>query len=335
MYDAALHFMERASKLAFECGKNKMALSLAALTRGRPSDLYGALQTSVIYYTLQQFFDGTGLRTLGRLDALLYPYYVKADKAEAERMLIDYVREMDSYEAVANIPFALGGTDENGNDLINELSYVLFDAYKKADVSNTKLHLLCSERTPRDIIEKAFRYIREGSNSIVFMSDRRVIESLERQGVEHLDAVRYHVVGCYECGGEGEITCSCNARVNITKALELALNGGRDMLTGKFIGLKTDSHFKSYEALWVEFERQLEYLCGCAMKATELWEAHYRELHSSPFLSGTYTSALEKGGDLYCDYAAKYNSSSLNGVGLATAADSLAAIKKQCLRTEN
>jgi peptidoglycan-associated lipoprotein len=37
---------------------------------------------------------------------------------------------------------------------------------------------------------------------------------------------------------------------------------------------------------------------------------------------------LEKGGDLYCDYSAKYNNSSVNAIGLATAVDSLAAIKK-------
>ena len=42
-------------------------------------------------------------------------------------------------------------------------------------------------------------------------------------GETHSDAVNYHVVGCYECGGEGELTCSCTTRVNIPMALELAL----------------------------------------------------------------------------------------------------------------
>ena len=51
-------------------------------------------------------------------------------------------------------------------------------------------------------------------------------------------------------------------------------------------------------------------------------------ISAAPILSGTYTSALEKGGDLYLDYSARYNSSSLNAIGLATATDSLAAIKK-------
>ena len=328
VYNAALRFMKRAADTAALCGKTEMSEALLRLTNHAPSNLFEALQTSIVYYHLQQFFDGTYLRTLGRLDKLFYPYYVKEATNEADNLLLDYMREIDRLDAPANIPFVIGGTDEDGKDLINELSYVLLDTYKKADTINTKLHLLCSEHTPVDIIKKAFQYIRDGNNSIVFISDGRVIEALEKQGIEHKDAVGYHVVGCYECGGEGELTCSCNARVNIPKALELTLNGGRDMLTEKLIGLENSRHFETFDDLCEEFERQLVYLCKCAMKLTDLYESRYAEIHSAPVLSGTYTSALQKGGDLYLDYSAKYNSSSLNAIGLATVTDSLAAIKK-------
>ena len=328
VYDAALRFMKRAAREAALLGRSEMADSLFNLCERGPSCLFEALQTSIVYYYLQQFFDGTVLRTLGRPDKLFYPYYKKADKTDAESMLLDFLGEIDRLNATANIPFAICGSDENSSCLTNELSYVLMDIYGKADTVNTKLHVLCTKNTPEEIIEKAFRCIREGKNSIVFMSDERVIESLERQGIENKDAVRYHVVGCYECGGEGELTCSCNARVNIPKALELALNGGRDMLTGKLVGLEGSTLPETFDTLWEEFKRQLAHLCKCAMTVTDLYESHYAELHSAPILSGAYTSALEAGGDLYLDYTAKYNSSSLNALGLATAADSLAAIKK-------
>ena len=328
VFDAALRFIGRASEKAAECGKPEMAEALRHLTKAAPANLFEALQTSIIYYFLQHFFDGTYLRTLGRLDRLYYPYYAQEDKTSAKQLLLDYMKEIDRLDAPSNIPFALGGTDTDGNNLINELSYLWLDTYKNAETVNTKLHLLCSEHTPEDIVKMAFQCIREGNNSIVFMSDGRVIEGLQKQGVEHNDAVDYHVVGCYECGGAGELTCSCNARVNIPKALELALNGGKDMLTGKPIGLENNGQFDTFEALCEEFERQLIYLCKCAMKITDLYESHYSEIHSAPILSGTYTSALEKGGDLYLNYTAKYNSSSLNAIGLATATDSLAAIRK-------
>lgn len=327
-YDAALRFMKRAAEQAISRGKSEMGEELLHLCTNAPRNLYEALQTSVIYYTLQHFFDGTCLRTLGRIDKLFYPYFVNEEKSWAQQLLLSYMQEIDQLKAPSNIPFAICGTDENGKDLTNELSYIWLDTYEKAHTSNTKLHVLCSTNTPRDIIEKALRCVQNGNNSIVFMSDEQVIASLEKQGAEHEDAVNYHVVGCYECGAEGELTCSCNARVNIPKALECALNNGRDMQTNQLIGWTTESKIENYEDLVYEFERQLRYFCECAMTITNFYESHYSEIHSSPFLSGTYISALEKGGDLYCDYTAKYNNSSLNAIGLATAADSLAAIRK-------
>lgn len=328
VYDAALLFMKRAAEVAFTQGKNEMGEGILNLTANPPSNLFEAMQITIIYYVLQHMFDGTYLRTLGRIDSLFYPFFINESECVAKELIIDYLKEIDLLKAPSNIPFALGGTDVYGNTLVNELSYIFLDAYNKANTNNTKIHILCSKNTPDDLIKNALDSVRKGNNSIVFMSDEKVIESLERLGEEHKDAVNYHVVGCYECGGEGELTSSCNARVNLPIALEITLNNGKTMLTEQLVGLKNDGCFASFEELYIEFKRQLVHLCDCAMKMTDLCEGHYRQVHSAPILSGTYTQALEKGGDLYCDYTAKYNNSSVNAIGLATVVDSLAAIKK-------
>lgn len=328
VYNAALRFIKRAAEEALKADKKEMSLGLFNLCENPPKTLFEAMQTTFIYYNLQQFFDSTILRTLGRLDSLYYPFYKNEDKSFADNLIFDFLKEIDRLNAPSNIPFALGGTDLSGKTLINELSYVFLESYRQAKTNNTKLHLLCSDDTPTDILRSAFDGVRCGDNSICFMSDKRIIESLEKMGEEHADAVDYHVVGCYECGGNGELTCSCNARLNIPKALEVTLNKGYDMNTGKLIGLPHDTAFSSFDEFYEEFSRQIHYFCECAMKLTNAYEEHYKDFHSSPFLSGTYTSALEQGGDLYCDYTAKYNNSSLNAIGLATAVDSLVSIKK-------
>ena len=328
VYDAALRFISRAANAAENAGKTEMAAGLNALAERKPETLFEAMQTTVIYYVLQHMFEGDLLRTLGRLDSLYYPYYVKEDKAVADKLIIDFLKEIDRLKAPSNIPFAIGGTDINGKSLINELSFALVDAYNKAGTSNTKFHILCSENMPEDIVMKALDGVRNGKNSIVFMNDKKIVESLMKIGADKEDAVDYHVVGCYECGARKEITCSCGTRINIPKALECALNNGRDMLTGELIGLENSGKWESFEELYNEFIRQTVYFCRSAMKLTDLWEAHYSEIHSAPIFSATYESALLKGGDIYGDRAAKYNNSSLNAIGLATAADSLAAIRK-------
>ena len=328
VYDAVLRFMKRAGDAALAAGKQEIAQSLYRLTREKPANLFEAMQTSILYFILQQFFDGTVLRTLGRLDTLFYPFYLKEEKKHAKALIMDYLAEIDTFGVEANIPFALGGTDVKGNSLVNELSYQFLNAYAEANTINTKLHILCSKNIPDAMITIAFEAIRKGNNSIVFMSDEKIIEGLMKLGESHEDAVDYHVVGCYECGGKGEITCSCNAKINIPKAVEYAMTGGIDMLTGEQIGLPNDGNFPAFEDFYTEFLRQLSHLSQGAMTITDMYERYYPILHAAPLLSGVYTSSLEKGMDLYAEYGAKYNNSSVNGIGLATAVDSLAAIKK-------
>jgi len=266
VYDAALRFIKRAAEEAKVAGRCEMAAGLEHLRENSPSNLYEALQTSIVYYTLQQFFEGTPLRTLGRVDKLFYPYYKIEDKAIAHQMLYDYIMEVDRFKADANIPFAIGGTDIDGNSIVNELSYVMMDIYRNAGTADTKVHMFCSEDMPDDLLMQVFAGVRDGSNSIVFMNDGKVIESLEKLGEDHISASNYHVVGCYECGGDGELTCSCNARVSLPKALELALNKGRDMLTGELIGLENDGVFESFEDVYAEFARQISHIAKCAMR---------------------------------------------------------------------
>jgi len=325
VYGAVFRFLNRAEEGARVCGKDEMADGIRHLMGGAPRTMFEAMQTVFIYYTLQQMFDGTPLRTLGRLDGSLYPYYVGR---EQEDLFCDFLWELDWIKADANLPFALGGTDPEGKNLVNDLSYLLLDCYRKLDTRNVKLHLLCSEKTPKEFILSALDSVRHGKNSIVFLSDEKVIESLLRQGADPVDAANYHVVGCYECCADQEIPCTCNARVNLPKALELTLNHGVDQLTGKAILAPDETEFKTFDDLYGRFLSVAQELCRRAMKATDLIEANYKHIHASPVFTSTNLNALHRGGDVYVDNAAKYCNSSLNAIGLATVVDSLVAIRK-------
>ncbi len=331
VFDAALRFMKRCAAFAREQGLTQMAQGLDALSTREPQTLYEAMQTSLVYYALQQYFEMTYLRTMGRVDRLFYPYFVKEDRESAKALIVDYLKALDEVRASANLPFALGGSDGSGNCLINELSYLFLEAYGALETSHVKLHLLCPQNVPHRFLVLAFDMIRRGKNSIVFFADECVIRSLMHIGVSLEDATDYHVVGCYECGGKGELPCSCNAKVNIVKALEYALNGGVDLLTGEQVGVtpaRQLADYSSFEELLAEFDRQLCCLCDGARRATDAWEAHNAEQHAAPFLSATYTAALENGGDLYSHNSAKYNNSSIAAMGLATAVDSLLAVRE-------
>lgn len=327
VWDAVLRFVVRAADEAERAGKGEMAGALRSLTQHAPETMFEAMQTVIVYYVLQTMFDGTYLRTLGRLDKLFYPFYSESRIEEITALVDDFLAEIDRLRAPSNMPFAIGGTDAEGKTSVNDMTEILLDAYHRVPTNNTKLHLLVSRDMPREIVESALDGVRRGRNSIVFMSDGKIIESLLKLGEHRADAANYHVVGCYECGGNEELTCSCNARVNLPMALELALNGGKTMLSEFSVGLENDGRFDTFEALFAEFARQATHLCERAMLSTGIHEKYLAHLHASPIISATYQSALEKGADLYCGYAAKYNNSSLNAIGLGTVVDSLAAIR--------
>ena len=328
VWDAVLVFMLRAADEAEHAGKTRIADSLRLLTTRAPETLFEAVQTIFVYYSLQMSFDGSILRTLGRLDSTLFPFFEKEEREAALGLIDDMMYEADALRVGSNLPFALGGSDTDGKPLWNELSQIILESYVKVPSSNVKLHLLCTDAMPERILDTAFRAIRDGKNSIVMMSDKTVIKSIEKLGAKHEDAVNYHVVGCYECGAKNELTCSCNALVNIPKAVEYALTGGVDMLTGDQVGLPNCGGLETFDDFFYEFRRQLLWLTKCAMRSTELQDRHYPKLHSAPILSATYDSCVESGRDLYSGFGARYNNSSLNAIGLATAVDSLAAIRK-------
>ena len=328
VYDAIDRFLLRAAQAAREQGKEEMAEGILHMTKRAPVTLFEVMQTSIAYYVFQHMFEVTYLRTMGRIDALWYDFRKKESKDNAMQLMADYFAEADRLEAPANMPFTLSCYDVNRNVSVADLTSEILDVYSTSNLTNTKFHLLCGVNTPESIVSKAFSCVQKGKNSIVFMGNETVIKSLEKMGAAPADAANYHVEGCYEAASDGEIPCTTGGRVSIPKALEFALNGGRDMLTGDPVGLATDSQFDSFDALYAEFSRQLSHLCKKSMEVTDLFESRYKQLHCAPILSSTYDYNIENGTDLYCDYGAKYNNSSINALGLATATDSLIAIKK-------
>ena len=331
VWRAAIAYVERA---ADTCCSAEQAAALRALAKRPPETLYEAIQLSFVYYVIQHYFDGSNVRTLGRLDEIYEPFRVadiaagRLDEKGVCELIEQMYNELEDWKICANIPFAIGGTNVDGTTAVNKMSYILMDTYARLALPDVKLHFLYTDDMPKDIVKIALGAVRDGANSICFMCDKTVTEGLLKLGESVDDARDYAVVGCYECGGRGEITCSCNARVNIPKALELAFNNGYDMLCGKLLGLETENKIESFEDFYREFLRQLESLCDSAIKLTNAHESQYKYTHSAPVLSATYDACVESGRDIYCDSGAKYCNSSLNAFGMATAVDSLLAVKK-------
>ena len=329
VFEAAERFCLRAAEEAARCGKTQMAEGIRNLATQPPKNIFEGFQMTLLYYNLQQYFEGTDVRTMGRLDHLLQPFYeLESDKGYVNELAHQYMLEIDALKVSANMPFAIAGTDGQGRSQVNDMSYVFLRAYADTMLPNTKLHVLCNDDMPRDFLEEAMVCVKHGGNSLVFINNQLVVDGLVKLGLDRDDAAGYSIVGCYEASGSGEIPCSCSGRVSLPKVLEATLHGGRDALNGEMLGLELPVDFASFEELYEAFDRNAQDFIRKSMEMTNRYEARHSMLHSAPFFSATMISCVEKGGDVYCDYTARYNNTSVNIIGLGTAIDSLCAIRK-------
>ncbi len=339
VYSAAIVYVSRladeAERLS-KCGNENMLLlsgSLRALTKRAPETLHEAMQMIFIWYMLQQHIDAVYVRSVGRLDGLLYKYYIRdiengiITEIEARTLIKYFLLKMGAKKAIANIPFALCGSDENGNDVTNPLTFMILDEYIALNIEDPKIHIRCHKNIDENVIRKVLCSIRDGKNSFVFMNDGIVEGALVKMGASFEDARRYSIVGCYEPCAYGEIPCTCAGRINIPQAVMLTLNDGFDILSQKQMLPKCGKSPDSFDAFLLRFYEILGILSDKCIILINEYERNYMDICPSPIFSASDKSCMENGKDIYAG-GARYNNTSVNAFGLATSVDSLMAIKK-------
>lgn len=323
VYRAVSDCFVRFSDLAESYRTEKSAFvaeNLRYLSQNPPQTLAQAMQLILLFYVLQLSLDRAIVRSLGGLDRLLYPYY-KSD-LESGRYAKEQLGEITDYflwkifcmGGRENLPFYICGMDDSGKDGSNEFTYLLLERYRALDIYNPKLHVLYHENMDKRVLRLILEMIREGKNSFVFINTPMASKALEHIGVSAEDAKKVIVYGCYEPAAEGtEVPCTCGGMINLVKSMELTISSGKA--------------FPTFAVFYQEVVRHLEGYTTACMDTIAAYEPHYHKVCPSMLMSPTYQQSRESGIDIYSG-GAKYNNTSIVGVGLATLVDSLVAVKK-------
>ena len=338
VYASILRFLGRMAEETARLSENNEIMKMAsesfrALSLHAPENMLEAMQLTFVFNYLQTYVEGVNLRSIGGIDRLYYKFY-KAD-IESGKFTEEELREITRYyffsytalSAIANTPFYLCGLDGNGKTVINELSYLFIDEYDKLDVIDPKIHIRYTPEIPADFVKKVLGIIAEGRNSIVFLNDEVVIKSLVSLGEDEVDARNYVPIGCYEPAAMGkEVPCTCAGKLNIPKAVELALTGGYDMIDGCAI-CPDDAPVESFSDFTDKVKRILVCLIDKKIELINAYERNYMKINPAPLYSAAMEDCVENGRDAYAG-GAKYNNTSINAFGLAEAVDSIVAVKK-------
>ncbi len=358
--EAAIHFMRRYAKLAesmlsdYEDTAVRQNLGeiqgmCLRLAEQPPATFREALQSVWFLFVMLQMESNASSFSPGRMDQYLYPFFQKdmrrgTTDLEHSLELIDalfikfnqivYMRNAHSARYFAGFPIgfnvAIGGQTKEGEDASNMLSYLFLKAQDHVALPQPNLSARLHKGSPHAFVLECTRVIGLGSGMPQIMNDESIIPSLEYAGLEQEDALDYAVVGCVELSSQGKsLGWSDAAMFNLVKTLELTLNDGRCMLSGKLLGLRTGTlaDYHSFEDLEKAYALQIDHFTGRMIKACEFVEAAHQQYLPSTLLSTVVDDCLKKGVDVTAG-GAFYNLSGIQAIQVANVADSMAVLKK-------
>lgn len=318
--------------------------------QNRPAQsFHEALQSTWFLFVVLHMESNASSFSPGRLDQILYPYYQKdlaekkMDDDQALEMIeclwlkfneIVYLRNKNSAKYFAGFPIgfnvAVGGQDENGNDASNALSHLLIQAQEDIGLPQPNLSVRLFEHTDQALLAHAVKCVSKGSGMPQFFNDKAIVSPLMDLGISKQDALNYAIVGCVELTTHGNnLGWSDAAMFNMNKVLELTLNHGKCLLTGKQMGpdLGSLSTYASFSDLEAAYQKMMDYFIEKMIPCCEGVEKAHIDCLPTPFLSAVIDDCMDKGMDVTAG-GAHYNLSGIQMIQVANLADSLAAIKE-------
>ncbi len=314
--DAIIELSDRYKEEAIRQGRDDIAKTLERVPRCGATSFYEALQFfRILHFSL--WLEGNYHNTVGRFDKYMYPY-LKADMEKdlyteetalelLEDFFLSFNKDSDLYVGVQQgdngQSMVLGGMDENGNEVFNLLSKLCLQASGNLLLIDPKINLRVGKNTPLEVYEMGSELTKAGLGFPQYSNDDVVIDGLTRLGYDLGDARNYVVAACWEF---------IIPKVGADVANIAALSFPKVIDTCLHRDLQACTDFDDFlGAVKAEIKTECDKICH---SINNLWFV------PSPFMNLLIDGGIYDG--------AKYNNFGIHGTGIATGADSLAAIRK-------
>lgn len=359
--EGVMCYAKRMSQYATECAAResnpqrkaellKIAEVNARVPAHAPSTFWEAIQSVWTVESLLVVEENQTGMSIGRVDQYMYPFF-KAD-IDAGRispyeafdlagcMLIKMSEMMwltsegsskffAGYQPFVNM--CVGGVSRDGRDATNELTYLLMDAVRHVRIYQPSLATRVHNSSPKAYLQKIVEVIRSGMGFPAVHFDDTHIKMMLAKGISIEDSRDYCLMGCVEPQKSGRLyQWTSTAYTQWPICIELALNHGVPLWYGKKVCPDAGdlSQFDSYEKFENAVKEQIKYITKWTSVATVISQRVHRELAPKPLMSIMYEGCMEKGYDVSSGGAMYNFGPGVVWSGLATYADSMAAIKK-------
>ena len=330
-------------KLALAQGERKEELALLVDTLAKVPEngaetLFEAIQSYILLWQtmcLEQAPNPFAF-SVGNADRIFEPYRAndglsRAETAALFKHFLVFFNVGDRSWAISQ-NLIVSGRDKDGNDLTNDSTYALLDAYYEMNLPQPILSVKLHKNTPEKLYSELGRFLfTPGCLTPSFFNDDSLYTVLAQAGIDVDDIADTSIAGCQEPLIMGKDNANTtNSWFNLGKVLELTLNDGYSTITGEYIGTvceKTDA-LTALKSIRERFYKNAQYYCDEMVKAANGCSRAISHL-PVPFLS-TVMGGIESGYDTrdITHQSTKYNGSGCLIHGASVVADSFVAIDK-------
>ena len=357
---AIIQFAKRYSMLALDLAKKevdlqrkKELLEISRICEAVPKkparNFHEACQSFwFIHLALQLESNGHSV-SCSRFDQYMYPFYASTIKDKTDERIdtddilgclwikfneINKVRDSNATLLLNGYPvfqhMSLGGQDTNGNNVVNYLSRKCLDISAKVQLPQPSISIRWHYGSPDDFLEHAIEVSSICGGLPAFFNDEILIPNMLQAGYKLADARNYSIVGCTEntVAGISEPWLT-GGFYNILKVLELTIFDGFDIVLSKQNPFRTGKveSFGTFNDFVNAYFAQLSYYLMQHVTCDNILDELHGMVAPTPFES-LFIKDCIKNAKTSLEGGARYNSTTINVVGIANVADSLATIKK-------
>lgn len=285
----------------------------------------------------------------GRMDFNLYPFYKKdiesgdLTKDDARELLGAFWIQFHNHPAPPKVgiteeqsgtytDFALinvGGVDPvTGEDTVNELSFLILDVVEEMRLIQPSACIQLSTINPENFLLRSCEVIKSAFGQPSFFSTDVIIKEMLYNDKSLEDARAGGPSGCVTISAFGKESCILTGYYNWAKVFELACHDGVDPVSGNQLGPRTGqvADFNSFDKFMDAYKKQLLHFADLKIAGNNIIERLFAEKMPSPFMSILMEDCITRGLD-YHDGGPRYNTSYIQGVGVGTVTDAMAAVK--------
>ena len=289
------------------------------LVSGRPRTFREACQWMLYYQLAGKMYNMGG--SLGRVDQFLFPFY-EQDRKQGILTDEEAIFHLACHFIMDTSYTQLGGPDASGKDTTNALSYLVLEAAHRLRVP-VNVGVSVGRDVDPNLLRRGVEMLFQDRTGIPkFLGVDRTSEGFARNGYPIELGRQRAYSGCHWCAIPGrEYTVNDCVKVNLAVVFEVAL---LEVLSGA-------EGEPSVETLWRCYEKHLRRSVETVARSLDFHMDHmyrvYPELHLDLLCHGP----IEKGRDASHGGVEFYNLC-VDGAGLATVADSFAAVDQRVER---